>query len=66
MYGGFVFYAIGTALLLGSWTGVTFGLLLIAAIARRAIFEEQTLQRELPGYDDYMRRVRYRLLPGVW
>ena len=66
MYGGFVFYAIGTALLLGSWTGVTFGLLLIAAIARRAIFEEQTLQRDLPGYDDYMRQVRYRLLPGVW
>ncbi len=24
------------------------------------------LHRELPGYVDYARRVRYRLLPGVW
>ena len=22
--------------------------------------------RGLPGYSDYMTRVRYRLLPGVW
>jgi protein-S-isoprenylcysteine O-methyltransferase Ste14 len=66
MYAGFGLYVIGTALMLGSWLGIASGLFLIAAVARRAIFEEQTLQRELPGYDDYMVKVRYRLIPGVW
>jgi protein-S-isoprenylcysteine O-methyltransferase Ste14 len=28
--------------------------------------EEQFLMRNLAGYADYRRRVRFRLLPGVW
>jgi protein-S-isoprenylcysteine O-methyltransferase Ste14 len=28
--------------------------------------EDRTLQDELDGYRDYARRVRYRLLPGLW
>lgn len=28
--------------------------------------EDKTLQKELPGYDGYTKRVRYRLVPGVW
>jgi len=52
--------------MLGSWLGVTSGLMLIAAVARRAVLEERTLQQELPGYDEYMTRVRYRLIPEVW
>jgi len=28
--------------------------------------EERKLQRELPGYADYITRVRYRLIPGIW
>jgi protein-S-isoprenylcysteine O-methyltransferase Ste14 len=35
-------------------------------IAWRAVAEERTLRAELPGYDDYAARVRYRLVPGVW
>jgi protein-S-isoprenylcysteine O-methyltransferase Ste14 len=66
MYAGFGLYLLGTALILGSWLGVASGLLLIAAVARRAVFEERMLQQELPGYDEYMTKVRYRLIPGVW
>jgi len=66
MYAGFTLYVFGTALTLGSWVGVASGLLLVAAIARRAIFEESMLQRELPGYEEYMTKVRYRLIPGIW
>jgi protein-S-isoprenylcysteine O-methyltransferase Ste14 len=29
-------------------------------------FEERMLERELPGYREYRRRVRYRLLPLIW
>jgi protein-S-isoprenylcysteine O-methyltransferase Ste14 len=32
----------------------------------RTSLEDKTLQDELAGYRDYARRVRYRLLPGVW
>jgi protein-S-isoprenylcysteine O-methyltransferase Ste14 len=32
----------------------------------RAALEDRTLQAELPGYAEYARQVRYRLLPGVW
>jgi len=28
--------------------------------------EEQVLARELPGYTDYLKRVRYRLVPRLW
>jgi protein-S-isoprenylcysteine O-methyltransferase Ste14 len=66
MYGGFVLFALGTALMLGSWYGTIGALCLIGLVARRAVLEERALQRELEGYDAYMRRVRYRLVPHVW
>ncbi len=32
----------------------------------RTYLEDKALRKELPGYEEYARRVRYRLLPGVW
>jgi protein-S-isoprenylcysteine O-methyltransferase Ste14 len=32
----------------------------------RTCLEDRDLKRELPGYSDYARQVRYRLLPGIW
>ena len=32
----------------------------------RTALEDRFLQGELAGYRDYVKRVRYRLLPGVW
>ena len=32
----------------------------------RTILEDRTLRDELPGYEEYAQRVRYRLIPGVW
>jgi protein-S-isoprenylcysteine O-methyltransferase Ste14 len=32
----------------------------------RTSLEDKTLQRELPGYPEYARSVRYRLIPGIW
>jgi protein-S-isoprenylcysteine O-methyltransferase Ste14 len=39
---------------------------LTVLISARAVLEENTLTAELDGYADYRRRVRYRLVPGVW
>jgi protein-S-isoprenylcysteine O-methyltransferase Ste14 len=35
-------------------------------LAVRIQIEERTLRAGLAGYDDYARRVRYRLIPGLW
>ncbi len=66
MYAAAVLYLAGMPLLLGSWCGLLIVPPMIAGIAPRAVFEERLLERELPGYADYTRRVRYRLVPGVW
>jgi protein-S-isoprenylcysteine O-methyltransferase Ste14 len=42
------------------------GLLLIVAIALRSLGEEEMLKQELDGYEDYMRRVKWRLIPFVF
>jgi protein-S-isoprenylcysteine O-methyltransferase Ste14 len=32
----------------------------------RTSWEDRTLRDERAGYEEYARRVRYRLVPGVW
>lgn len=66
MYSGAILYFVGTALLLGSWYAVAIALLIVALFGLRAVWEEQTLAAELPGYTAYAQRVRYRFVPGVW
>jgi protein-S-isoprenylcysteine O-methyltransferase Ste14 len=66
MYAAFLPFMIGTPLLLGSWFGVLLGLAFMILLARRAILEESTLQKELSGYADYMAQVKYRLIPYIW
>ncbi len=36
------------------------------ALVIRTHLEDRTLQAGLPGYTDYARRVRFRLVPGIW
>jgi protein-S-isoprenylcysteine O-methyltransferase Ste14 len=37
-----------------------------ALLILRTALEDKTLQKELPGYAEYVQRVRYRLFPGIW
>ena len=56
----------GIALAFGSvWTLIPAAVALIITLIRTAL-EDHTLQGELPGYRQYARRVRYRLLPGIY
>lgn len=66
MYSGALMFLIGSPLLLGSWLGLAFAVLMSVVLAVRAVLEERTLAAGLEGYADYMRRVRHRLVPGVW
>jgi protein-S-isoprenylcysteine O-methyltransferase Ste14 len=58
--------ALATPLVLGSaWTFVPAGLVALLFLVRTRL-EDQTLRRELRGYEEYTRRTRFRLLPLVW
>jgi protein-S-isoprenylcysteine O-methyltransferase Ste14 len=53
-------------LALGSFWAMIPAAAIPVVIVLRILNEESLLSRELPGYDDYRRQVRYRLVPGVW
>ena len=64
-YAGSILAVFGIVLALGSvWTLIPAAAASIIAVIRTGL-EDQTLQEELPGYRDYARRVRYRLIPGI-
>jgi len=65
-YVGMLAFTIGTPLALGSrWALLPAALGVVVLVVRTAL-EDGTLQAELPGYADYTRRVRSRLVPHVW
>jgi protein-S-isoprenylcysteine O-methyltransferase Ste14 len=65
-YASFLIGALGAPLMLLSWPALATGPLLAGWFVLRTVLEDATLRRELPGYEDYARRVRFRLAPGIW
>lgn len=66
MYAYSILLMLGAPLLLGSLWGLAALLVLVPLLAARTLSEEALLHKGLPGYGDYVRKVRFRLIPGVW
>jgi protein-S-isoprenylcysteine O-methyltransferase Ste14 len=66
MYAGGLVYLVGTPLALGSYWGFVIVALMTPILIWRLVDEERVLEQRLPGYSDYKRKIRYRLLPGVY
>lgn len=66
MYAGGLFMFLGTPLLLGSWYGLLLFVLFLPALLVRTVLEERMLRQELAGYEDYIKQVKYRLVPYIW
>jgi len=66
MYASAMLYLIGTPLALGSYWGLLAALLMAPFLIWRLHDEERLLAASLPGYTEYQRNVRYRLIPFVW
>ncbi len=66
MYLGALFLVVGMPLALGSWWSLLLVPLFIPILYFRMVNEETVLSRDLPGYAEYMRNVRYRLIPGIF
>ncbi|MCA9928322.1 MAG: isoprenylcysteine carboxylmethyltransferase family protein [Anaerolineales bacterium] len=66
MYTGAVLTYLTMPLALGSWWALIPGGIAIVSIIVRTALEDKTLQNELPGYTEYAKNTRYRLIPGLW
>jgi protein-S-isoprenylcysteine O-methyltransferase Ste14 len=65
-YVGFIVSGLVTPMVLDSLWALVPAALAASLLVFRTSLEDRTLREELPGYDEYAERVRYRLLPGVW
>lgn len=66
MYVGVLVMAVGSAPALGSYWTLLFICAVVPILMLRIRDEESLLRTELPGYEAYAQKVRYRLLPGLW
>ena len=66
MYAGALLYLLGTPLALGSYWALVPIAIMMPFLIWRLFDEERFLARNLPGYPEYQKRVRHRLLPFVW
>jgi protein-S-isoprenylcysteine O-methyltransferase Ste14 len=65
-YVGVILHFLAVPLALGSWPALIPAILGTVIYFIRTRLEDNALQQELPGYPDYAKRTRYRLLPGIW
>jgi protein-S-isoprenylcysteine O-methyltransferase Ste14 len=66
MYFGTLLLYLATPIALGSYWALPPFLLMLPILVLRILNEEEVLRRELKGYAQYCKKVRYRLLPHVW
>lgn len=66
MYASLLLVMAGLGLWLESSAGALMSLVPMLILALRIHFEEKLLREALPDYAAYARRVRWRLLPGIW
>jgi len=62
---GMIIYSF-SPLALGSYWALLPALLLIPIYVVRILNEEKDLAENLPGYREYLQRVKFRLIPGIW
>jgi protein-S-isoprenylcysteine O-methyltransferase Ste14 len=66
MYSGALLLLVAMPLALGSWWSLLLIVPFFPVLVWRILDEELFLRERLPGYDEYLRRVRYRLVPRLW
>jgi protein-S-isoprenylcysteine O-methyltransferase Ste14 len=65
-YTGGIISMLMTPIALGSWVALIPGILVAFGYIIRTSLEDKVLQEELEGYQDYAKKVCYRLVPGIW
>jgi protein-S-isoprenylcysteine O-methyltransferase Ste14 len=65
-YASFITGSLCSALALGSWWSLLPPTIFALLFIRRTALEDCFLLKQLEGYPEYAKRVRYRLVPGLW
>jgi len=65
-YVGMILVYSSPSLVLGSAVSLIPAAIVVVLFVGRTYMEDKTLQKELKGYEEYMKKVRYRLVPGIW
>jgi len=66
MYAAATVLMAGIPVALGSWWGLAVMAGIVPLLVWRLLHEERILAEQLPGYRDYLTKVRWRLVPNVW
>jgi protein-S-isoprenylcysteine O-methyltransferase Ste14 len=65
-YAGAIPATVASGIALCSWLATAIGAIGVPLLLWRTIAEDRMLRAELPGYEDYVLSVRWRLIPGIW
>ena len=65
-YSGVILVSIALPLVFGSLWALIPSLIGDCVLVVRTVLEDNTLKKELEGYEDYAGRVPFRLIPGIW
>lgn len=66
MYSGVLLMYGFTPLALGSWWALIGSFFLFVIIIARIFSEEKFLVENLSGYKEYLDKIKYRIIPGIW
>ncbi|MFC2168837.1 methyltransferase family protein [Acidobacteriota bacterium] len=66
MYIGIIIAMLSFPFALGSFYSLIPAVVIVFIFILRTAFEDKTLQKELLGYKEYVQKVRFRLIPGLW
>ena len=65
-YAGFIPLLFALPIMLGSYVALIPAAATLPALLARTYLEDGMLKKELKGYKEYCKKVKYRLIPGVW
>ena len=66
MYTAMLMFVLATNLYFGSILSLVCVLLFVPVLVLRILNEEKVLCKELSGYDEYKKKVKYRMIPFLW
>lgn len=66
MYLGMMIMYLFTPVALGSWWAMIVFIFIPVVFIFRILNEEDILRKDLPGYQEYCLKVRYRIIPYIW
>jgi protein-S-isoprenylcysteine O-methyltransferase Ste14 len=65
-YLGYITFTLATPVALGAFSGLIFSVIIGILLIVRTALEDATLKKELPGYAEYAKNVKYKLIPLLW